>query len=352
MDTLNGHECNVEGETTFYLEAGPKDGPLIIFLHGWPDVAETWKHQLKAFASLGFWVVAPDMRGYGKSSAPRDKRAYRLEILVKEQLGLLHHLQRTKAIWVAHDWGCGVLSALAAHHPEVLDAVCLLGVAYRGLELGLDHLVSLVNRERYPESEYPYGQWEYMKNYELHQVEAIDVLEKCGDKAAKLFYIRSNPSSWGKPGPTSRTLRDGGFLGGNADNAPDVPLEMTSLDESMFNGLAASHKKHGWFPPTAYYLNHDVNAEYDKSRKNDAVLDVPVLYLDAKFDAICSASTTPKHLDGMRKACKNLTVGTIESAHWVHLEKAREVNAALAKWIATMLPNLWPYASKVPLEKL
>ena len=48
---------------TFYLAAGPKYGPLIIFIHGWPAIAKTWKHQLQTFASLGFRAIAPDMPG-------------------------------------------------------------------------------------------------------------------------------------------------------------------------------------------------------------------------------------------------------------------------------------------------
>lgn len=100
-EVLIGHEFKHQsGETTFYLEGGPSDGPLLIFVHGWPDIAETWKHQLKAFASLGFRVIAPDTRGYGKSSCPKNRSKYSLEILNYECLDLLAETGRKEAIWI------------------------------------------------------------------------------------------------------------------------------------------------------------------------------------------------------------------------------------------------------------
>ena len=62
--------------TSFYLECGPADGPLLVFLHGWPELSISWRHQLPCFAAMGFRCVAPDMRGYGRSSSP--SRAIRL----------------------------------------------------------------------------------------------------------------------------------------------------------------------------------------------------------------------------------------------------------------------------------
>jgi len=103
----------------FYLASGPKDGPLMIFVHGWPGIAETWHPQLTTFAALGFRVVAPDMRGYGRSTVSKDANDYRLELIVADMRALLGHLQRDEAVWIGHDWGCGVVWALVAHHPEV-----------------------------------------------------------------------------------------------------------------------------------------------------------------------------------------------------------------------------------------
>ena len=69
--------------TTFYLDAGAPDAPLIVLVHGWPELSLSWRHQLPCFADLGFRAVAPDMRGYGGSSVYPRHEDYALEVIVE-----------------------------------------------------------------------------------------------------------------------------------------------------------------------------------------------------------------------------------------------------------------------------
>jgi pimeloyl-ACP methyl ester carboxylesterase len=86
--------------TTFYLGCGAEDAPVIVFVHGWPELSISWRHQLPCLASLGFRAVAPDMRGYGRSSVYPRHEDYALEQTVKDMLELLDALGREKAVWV------------------------------------------------------------------------------------------------------------------------------------------------------------------------------------------------------------------------------------------------------------
>ena len=104
--------------TTAYLDCGPRDAPLIVFVHGWPELAISWRHQLRCFADLGFRCVAPDMRGYGRSSVPGRIEDYALEAIAQDMLDLLDGLGRERAIWIGHDWGAPVVWSLAAHHRD------------------------------------------------------------------------------------------------------------------------------------------------------------------------------------------------------------------------------------------
>lgn len=332
---------HTNGETTRYYEGGSKDGTPLIFIHGWPDLAQTWHHQLKHFTSgsLGskYRVLALDMRGYGGSSAPNDKTAYSLENLSNELVDFASQVGIKQAVWIGHDWGCGVVSALAAHHPELFLGLALLAVPYRTIELGLDYLVSLVNREIYPEDEYPYGQFEYIKKYETSPEESVNsYLAVDVKKLVKVLYMRHNPDLYGKPGRTSRTLRDGWF-NRKPENIPDVPLAYTSLDEPLFDALVESHSQHGFFGATSYYLNNEANAQFAKSEVNGGVLEFPVLYIDAKHDSICSTTTSPGMGESQQKFTKDLTYEVIEAAHWVQLEKPKETNEALEKWLGKAL---------------
>jgi soluble epoxide hydrolase/lipid-phosphate phosphatase len=336
MDSLTaGDITHKNGEVTHYYEGGSKDGTPLIFIHGWPDIAESWKHQLSHFAAGSkYRVIAPDMRGYGDSTAPRKKESYALGVLVPELVEFADKLGIIKAIWIAHDWGCGVVNALAAHYPELFIAMACLAVPYHSLELGLEHLKSCINRDIYPESETEWGNWEYQRYYELAFEQAVKTFEDYTERITKVLYRKSDPSTYGKPGPMSRTLRDGGWFGGHPEKLPDIPLENTSLDESLYSNLLKSKKKHGFFGADAYYLNHAANAEYAKSAKNGGVLEFPVLYIDPKYDGVCSAGVQPKLAEGQKKYTRNLTYVTIESGHWVQLEKPKEVNEALDKWLA------------------
>src|SRR4030095_12019594 len=106
------HTESTAHHTTGYIAAGGKDRPLIIFVHGWPELSLSWRHQLPCFASLGFRAVAPDLRGYGRSSLYQDHASYALEHIVQDMLELLDALGRDKAVWVGHDWGSPLVCVL------------------------------------------------------------------------------------------------------------------------------------------------------------------------------------------------------------------------------------------------
>ena len=94
------------------------DGPLVIFLHGFPDSWYSWRHQLAALAPH-FRVVAPDMRGYNESDKPAGVAAYDLKELVADVAGLIAALDARDAVIVAHDWGGGIAWQFAMDHPEL-----------------------------------------------------------------------------------------------------------------------------------------------------------------------------------------------------------------------------------------
>ncbi|HEV2944533.1 MAG TPA: alpha/beta hydrolase [Solirubrobacteraceae bacterium] len=117
----NGIELNV-------LEEG--SGPLVVLCHGFPELAFSWRHQLLALAGAGFRVVAPDMRGYGRSSAPQAVEAYDVVTLCADMTGLLDALGEGQAIFVGHDWGANLAWQLAVLHPERVRAVAGLSVPF------------------------------------------------------------------------------------------------------------------------------------------------------------------------------------------------------------------------------
>ena len=104
--------------------------PLVVFMHGFPELWWSWRHQLRAFADAGYWAVAPDMRGYNESDKPEGVRSYELEELAGDIAGLVKALGREKAIIVGHDWGAMVAWAVAQEHPSIVERLAILNVPH------------------------------------------------------------------------------------------------------------------------------------------------------------------------------------------------------------------------------
>ena len=107
-----------------YYEAGPKtDKPPVVLCHGWPEIAFSWRHQIKALSEAGIRVIAPDQRGYGSTDRPEPVEDYDLEHLTGDLVGLLDHLKIDKAIFVGHDWGGFVVWQMPLRHLDRVAGV-------------------------------------------------------------------------------------------------------------------------------------------------------------------------------------------------------------------------------------
>lgn len=339
-DDFTEYSVTTGGHETAFLAAGPENGPLVVLVHGWPELSLSWRHQLPCLASLGFRAVAPDMRGYGRSTIHDRHEDYAQEKIVADMTGFLAALGRERAIWIGHDWGSPVVWNIASHHPELCQAVASLCVPYRSVELGLDHLIDLVDRSLYPEAEFPAGQWEYMRFYEENFATAQAEMET--DVAATLrgLFRAGNPKAVGKPSPTSMVRKNGGWFRG-AERPPDLPLDERVLGAVDLGVYAAALQRNGFFGPNSWYMNHEVNAAYAARAVDGGVLKMPALFLAASYDVTCE-SITSRLAEPMAGYCRNLTTRVIGSGHWMAQEKPVEVNAALVHWLATQVPEYWP----------
>lgn len=112
------------------MQAGPEGGRLLILLHGFPEFWRSWIRQIEPLAEEGYYVLAPDQRGYNLSDKPLDPAAYNLDELSKDIAGLIQAAGRQKAVVVGHDWGGVVAWWLGIHHPEMLDRLVILNAPH------------------------------------------------------------------------------------------------------------------------------------------------------------------------------------------------------------------------------
>jgi pimeloyl-ACP methyl ester carboxylesterase len=119
---------HTNGITLHVTEQG--EGPAVLFCHGFPDTSYTWRQQMKAVASAGYRAIAPDMRGYGRSSAPANATLYTPLHTAGDLVGLLDALNIPSAAIVGHDWGAAHAWNAAMMRPDRFKAVFCLSVPY------------------------------------------------------------------------------------------------------------------------------------------------------------------------------------------------------------------------------
>ncbi|MGN6324993.1 alpha/beta fold hydrolase [Pseudolysinimonas sp.] len=290
--------------TTRYLEAGPSTGPLMLFLHGWPGIGLMWRAQLDALAADGWHCVAPDLRGYGGSSAPMAAEAYRIEEIVRDMTELHDHLGGGTAVWVGHDWGSIVVGALAAHEPGRLRGAALVSWAH------------------FPESN---------AFYTTHFDQAVADLDADISSSFASVFRAGDPASVGTVSPSAVVTRRGGRFG-DAHRAPEIRPDPAIWPADDFDALVEAFSERGFRGPCSWYLNDEANAAYAATAPDGGRLSIPVLFVNGAWDLICSIDGNAQG-DPMRRSCSDLTVADLPGGHWLPLERSVELVSVLRGWI-------------------
>ena len=327
---------------TFYLAAGPESGVPLFFIHGWPDLSIGWTKQINFFASLGYRVIVPDMRGYGASTIHEKHEAYAQKEIVKDMLELHANLNCEEAIWIGHDWGSLVVWNLGLHHKEVVKGLGSLCVPF-GWGGHPDSYLSYIDRELYPEDEYPYGQWDYMYFYYESFDLAISQMEADPHKFIRLNFTKPSDdfkgcfnAGIGARSITASIRKNGGWFkqdGFNGlDSIPDVQAETDLVSEEEVKVYGDYLCKNGFFGPNSWYVNGHLNDQYAKELKEFTTIDCPVLFIQATYDSVLTSNFNTHN----RLVCTNLTEAEIESGHWMAREKPEETNKTILDWLESI----------------
>jgi pimeloyl-ACP methyl ester carboxylesterase len=303
----------------------------MVFLHGWPQIGLMWRAQMEAFASAGWRCVAPDMRGYGRSSAPRESSAYAYREIVADMVELHDHLGGKPAVWVGHDLGSPVGGALAAIYPERCRGLVLLSVPYFPETFALQTLLPLIDRQRYPARDYPDGQFDYYRFYLTHFDVATRDFDADIPATLSAVYQPGDPTSVGKIYRTASISRNGGWFG-PAHRAPHLP-QTPLWPEADFAALLASFRTTGFRPGNSWYLNDDANLSYVHTARDGGRLSQPVLFVNGVWDGLCDIARNPDFGRPMEQACSKLTVRHVNSGHWLPLEQKEEVVRVVREWL-------------------
>jgi pimeloyl-ACP methyl ester carboxylesterase len=310
----------------------------MIFLHGWPELGLIWRNQIEHFAAEGWRCIAPDMRGYGRSSRPQSIAAYAVRELAADMVELHDALGGKPAIWVGHDWGSAVAWSIASHHAERCRGVVNLCVPYLARGFTPQNLAALVDRDLYPEDQYPFGQWDYWMFYREHFSRAARQFEADVAATLALLYRTAPARSAGTRALTAGIRAQNGWFG-PAGRAPVIPRDTSLLSQEDFDALVQAFTTNGFSGPDAWYMNDAANLAYAAEAVAFGKITMPSLFIHATNDTVCD-TVQGRLAEPMREDCESLTEYTVEAGHWVMLERPSEVNQAIGDWlIAESLHN-------------
>lgn len=111
---------------------GPADGAAVLLIHGFPDSARLWRNQIPALVNAGYRVIAPDLRGFGRSHRPTEVVDCSMGLIAEDMTAILDHLGITQAHIVGHDWGAAVAWYLAETRPDRARSVVALSAGHPG----------------------------------------------------------------------------------------------------------------------------------------------------------------------------------------------------------------------------
>ncbi len=291
------------------------DGPAVVFSHGFPELAYSWRHQVPAVAEAGFHAIAPDQRGYGGTTAPQPIEAYAIGELCGDLAALCDALEIDEAVFVGHDWGGAVVWAMPALHPDRVAGIVGVCTPYMPFP-GTDFLEALVDGE----VERQYMLW----------FQEPGVAESVLDPRAALLFQKLMVG-----GIDPAVMAERAFADGKLDMNPFRDLEgLESMGEQCVPADEVAHyaevfARTGFRGGINWYRNLDRNRE-QHPEIGDGDPGVPCLMICAEWDP----ALPPAFAAGMPDQIADLEMLTIPTAgHWVQQEAPGPVNAALVDWL-------------------
>lgn len=289
--------AEVNGIRLHYVIAGK--GPLILFLHGFPEFWYEWKDQLNEFGK-DHLAVAPDMRGYNLSAKPDGVDQYQVKYLVEDVRALADRLGQKKFILVAHDWGGAVAWAFAIAHPEYLEKLVIINAPHPGV----------FARE--------------LAQNPAQQKASQYMLMFRGEKAEETLSANNYA------GLVNAVLGEGLKSGVFTEDDKQAYIKAWSQPGALTGGL--NYYRAARIGPPAPKTGETETIPALSPDPSKLAVKVPTLVIWGEKDTALLTG----NLEGLDQYIPQLTIKRIpEGSHWVIHEKPAEVNAFIRDFIST-----------------
>lgn len=316
--TLRFVESN--GITMRIAEMG--EGPLVLLIHGWPESWYSWRHQLKGLSDAGYRVVAPDMRGYGKTDKPEAVDAYDIEQLTADLAGLVDALGEESAVLVGHDWGAIVTWNAMLFYPEKFSALVAMSVPYQGRSPmpPVDGM-----RQRFGDNFY------YILYFQEWNMAEREFDADPRGVLSRLYLSPDSPRE--EPQVTDRRRSAGGWIP-RMGAAKELPAWLNKEDLDYY---VQEFSDAGFRGGINYYRNFHRNWELT-ARFADTSIKAPVVFLAGAKDSVIGGRTAEQLTAAMKPVVEDLREVRLipDTGHWVQQEKPEETNAVILEFLQSL----------------
>jgi microsomal epoxide hydrolase/non-specific protein-tyrosine kinase len=287
-------------------------GPPVILVHGWPEIAYSWKNQLGALADAGFRAIAFDLKGFGRSDAPKDAAVYDIRCMTDDLAHLLDALNIDKAVFCGHDWGGALVWPMAQLHPARVAGVIGVCTPHRPpppvpplaiLEkrFGPRHYIVQFQTPNEPETLFATDPERFFQLMFRRPPARADT-EKLGNR---IFDLPGRFRDGPPPDPKAVIV-----------SAEDIAVYVDAYRHSGFHG--------------GVNLYRNIDRNYEIMRAVDPVIDAPALMISAENDLFLP----PDGADGMERLVPDLEKAVIRNCgHWVMWEQPAQLNALITGWL-------------------
>jgi pimeloyl-ACP methyl ester carboxylesterase len=289
------------------------EGPTVIMVHGFPELAYSWRHQIPALADAGFRAIAPDMRGYGQSDSPAGVECYAALELIQDLLGLLDALHLERAIFVGHDWGALLLWQMAMLAPDRIEQLIVLNIPH--IPRPPVDPIELMRSK--------FGDDFYIVNFQ--QSDEADIAFAAEPEHFFDVLMRKNQVTRAEFDQLPPQMKVLSLLKAVArEESGGEPL-LSKEDRAYFvNAFTQS----GFTNPINWYRNWTRN--WKALEGVDQVIDVPTLFIGAADDVIIA----PEQIEAMKSWVNDLTIEMLEPCgHWTQQERPEDVNQLIIDWL-------------------
>ncbi|XP_027350409.1 uncharacterized protein LOC113861646 isoform X2 [Abrus precatorius] len=308
MEGIEHRTVEVNGIKMHIAEKG--EGPVVLFLHGFPELWYSWRHQIVALSSLGYHAVAPDLRGYGDTEAPPSISSYTGFHIVGDIVALIDTLGVQQVYLVAHDWGALIGWYLCMFRPERVKAYVCLSAPFVRQNPNFRMVDGL--RAAYGDDYY------ICRFQEPGKMEAE--MAEVGTE-----YVLKNILTTRKPGPPIFPKGEYGY-GFNPDMPETLPSWLTQDDLHYY---VSKFEKTGFTGGLNYYRNFNPNWELT-APWSGVQIKVPVKYITGELDMVYTSPGMEEyvHGGGFKEDVPHLKEVIVQKgvAHFNNQETPEEIN--------------------------